>query len=306
MATKHLYIDGREYYAMRGYVQSLLIILIVLFVPFSLGTNLTDEFLIENVTNVNNSQAVLLEEILSDNSTTDFDDFLDKEYGVYYELTDDAPQIEKPDIKQNSSSTFEEGSNLIIIEDNLSDFDSIYISVDEFATGDSDTKSISFLSGAQTIGVKTMGDIELTFGELVQSPLVDGANVVWTQLITLQNSGSAQDTTLNLWSHDDVLNRSFLWDVVKVSMMIDGEQISQTPIGIVTLNSNEVKQILISYETPAVILTKNCFELTVSDLLPSDAVVIESSIDLDVVVESICTGTIEYPLGSRYTGVEFV
>ena len=287
---------------MRGSLRNLFLFLIVLSIPLAIGANITDEFILANETTV---ETVLLDEILSENSTTDFDEFLDKEYGVYYELLDDEDSNEITAGFADTSSTFTEGSDVIVITDNLTDFDSIYISVDEFTSGVDENETI-VLTPSESLGIKIQDDIAITFGEIVQSPLVDNANVAWTQLITLTNTGDANDITLNLWSHDDILDRSFLWDIVKVSMDVDGEQISQTPIGIISLGVGETKTVTVSFETPAVIVTKNCFDVTVADLLPSDATIIESSIDLTTVVESICTGSIEYPSGSRFKEVSFI
>ena len=110
------------------------LVLLICVIPFVVGTNASDALLVDTVSNETITQAELFNEILSNDSTTDFDEFLDKEYGVYYEVLDDEPVTDTESQLTNTTSAFTNTSDVIVIENELSDFDSVYISIDEFET----------------------------------------------------------------------------------------------------------------------------------------------------------------------------
>ena len=56
-----------------------------IFGVFVLITLLCVSVVLASTVSTNNTY-VLLDELLSENATTDYEDFLDKDYGIYYEL----------------------------------------------------------------------------------------------------------------------------------------------------------------------------------------------------------------------------
>lgn len=216
--------------------------------------------------------------ILSNDTTDSYDDFLEKESGIFYE----------------GLEGYENDSSGVLFDD----LGGAYVSVDDYFFDAQINESIDS---------KLLGDINMTFGEITQRALEQGKPVMWDQQLLLENIGSSSiEFTINLWSHDDVYNRSFLWDVLRVNMTTDNELLSQTPIGVVTLAPGEKKLVDVYYETPVVTFVSTCFEITVADLIPADATIISSTVDMTAIVEEVCTGSIEYDSSTRYKAVELI
>lgn len=279
---------------MRCQFYAVILSILLITIPFALAANVT-----------NDSQTVILEQTPNGtNATTDFDEFLEKEYGVYYQVLDDNNSNKTTTSTTNTEFTNE--SSVVVINDNISDFGGIYVSIDDaLSTNESSQKQQQAKVG-DVIGTAVDGDVQISFGEISQQPLVDGQNVKWVQQIILTNSGEAKEVALNLWSHDDIYNRSFLWDILKIEMRIGQNQISQTPIGLIPIKAGEEVIVTVSVETPSVTIEKSCYDITLADLIPEDAVIIESTADLDLVIESVCSGKITYDSTSRYRDVLFI
>lgn len=139
----------------------------------------------------------------------------------------------------------------------------------------------------------------LEAGPLVQGNVTIDVPVNWTQSIVVN---ATQNTTVNLWNHNASFPDSFLSDVQKMSVVLDGEVVSQVPIFEVP---EGVSNVTITYETPAVHRQITCMNETVKDLLPPGATLISSDLPLDTYVQRVCRIRLYHESHTPYANVRF-
>jgi hypothetical protein len=148
-------------------------------------------------------------------------------------------------------------------------------------------------------------NVDVAVGELTQGETKIDLPVDWHQQIRLKNNEPvAIDYNLNLWDLASRIGPDFLNDVRDFQMSSEGRVISETAVATLHLEQGEEKLIDLFYLTPPVMMEKNCTILTISQLLPDGAVVVNNEISLETPVRTVCDIRIYHNTVTHYRDIK--
>lgn len=221
--------------------------------------------------------------VLSDDDSSGFLD-------VYHELTDDTENL-TDDIRNSESSASDTvntiGTDEILeIPDNESGFSDMYVEL-----SDDSLQNESLLDESLLV----------EYSEIDQGDITIGQSVYWYQNITLTNLLSEPTSFIFELSPSEI-GEDFLSDVDYFEIYQDGMFVS-TDVFLVELDSNETITYQVTYRTPPVQVSKECREEHLSDLIPADAVIISSDLDLDTKIRTVCDIKVFHDTVTHYTNL---
>jgi hypothetical protein len=170
----------------------------------------------------------------------------------------------------------------------LSFAEDIYVDItDDLGEAESqETTSESLYVNIKDISYLTSDATDLILLEPVPNEIAR-----WSQNITLQNFNNESTVhVLNVW-RDSNLSDEFLDEAEYISRY--KSETFESNSFIIEIPALRSKLVEIEYTTPGINSSKNCFDQTVQDLLPSDAEVVVSDLSLSTVVSRICEFTLQ-------------
>ncbi|MBN1646248.1 hypothetical protein JW868_04380 [Candidatus Woesearchaeota archaeon] len=205
--------------------------------------------------------------------------------GVYYSLGDEETiligTINDTNTTDNLSDLISSSGNVVISENG----GGVYVQLDDNVIHDENVK--------------------LIIKELKQGEIFLDVPVEWYQEIVIENKQNENiKFNLNLWNYQNIIPKSFLNDVTAFSFYIDGELISETPIASFTLEPFQRLVVSVVYQTPSVSLQKNCGQMTILDLIPFDANLISSELDINARVGEVCRVKIFHHTLTHYKDIK--
>ncbi len=227
--------------------------------------------------------------------------------------------------------------NLVLVGDELLGTTDYYVEIDDVAasdpqTSDKTSEDSSGLDGSDSNkgidlpvgGVVAVDDefglsdlyvalddeieIDKSFtvelSDLLQGDVVVGEPVSWYQEFKIRNDeNESKNLTINLANYDD-LPDDFLSDVNSFAVYSHIDQISETPVFNIQLEPLEEEVLTIIYRTAPVLTDITCKDVTVADLIPGDAVILSSDVDLSSVVLSQCNLRVYHNSLTHYENVK--
>ena len=137
-----------------------------------------------------------------------------------------------------------------------------------------------------------------TFSEAQQGPVVIDEPVRWT-IEGMVNA--TQNVTVNLWNHNDSIAESLLADAINMSILLNGEEISEVPIFSLPTGAHDI---VIELTTPPVREEIVCEKRSIQDLLPPGARIITSDLPVDTVVQEVCRIRLYHESHTPYADVQ--
>jgi hypothetical protein len=148
-------------------------------------------------------------------------------------------------------------------------------------------------------------DVSIDAGPLAQGIAQIGSPVSWYQQIRVKNKGLEElNYSFSLWDSGRAIGIDFLNDVIDFRMSFGGQIISEASVAVIHLMPGEEKLLEMTYLTPPVMMDKTCFDISIADLLPQDAMVTEQDIALDTPVKTVCNIRIYHNTVTHYRNIQ--
>jgi len=256
-------------------------------IPIAIGQvsnnseNLNDSELLNNSNNSIETQKTGVDEFgqyaeLNESDNLTF--FLDKNFDENIEEQNISNESEYSDVPQLSGE-------LLTIEDNQTNQTNFYF---EMVDKPNDTQEVS-----------------VQLSEIEQGTIFLDLPVNMYQTVTITNTGDEKSTfTINLWDYPEQLPYKYLSESKSIKIYSDDELVSEQPIILTELEPAESKEFTIIYEFEPVHKELNCDTKRISDLLPIDAEIIESDIDVNTVLSKECNVRIYHDGPVHYFDVD--
>lgn len=146
-------------------------------------------------------------------------------------------------------------------------------------------------------------NVSLEFSTLTHSKPSLDEMIVFEQTLIIENLHDAEyEARINLWNHDETPT-SLLAAAQSMQISHNGTTMSEAPVVILTLEEGARVALDITYQTPPVEEDSWCELRTVADIIPEDAQIINSDIELTTVVEEECIVSLSHPFLDDFSGL---
>ncbi|MFH1590897.1 MAG: hypothetical protein ABIC95_03130 [archaeon] len=199
--------------------------------------------------------------------------------GLYYMMGDSIPLVGEDELMHLPVG------DIVAIEDALTGQTDLYVELKDHVDIGGDTYQVSF-------------------SPREQGAIVLDVPVQWSQVVTVTNLlDASQVVSLNLMNYQDDIGAEFLGDVTEYEVFLNGEVVSDTVVVVLELVSLQSVDLVVNFRTPPVVLEKNCVVERVKDLIPSDATLVSSELDLNTALGELCVLRLHHDTATHYHDV---
>lgn len=164
--------------------------------------------------------------------------------------------------------------------------------------------SISIVMGEDP-SIITRDRLEVTLGTIHQLEVEIGEPVLMYQELTIKNPRNETiNATISLLDYPEMIPEVYLDEYVSLTISSEGEMHSAQPVLPVIISPYSMKEYILEYEFLPVYKDVDCVETTIQDLLPTDALVLPSTLPPETVIEKKCNVKIHHEGEIHYYNVE--